>query len=90
MSVAEAQESIDSVEFARWNIFSETEPWGQEWQQTGQLSWLLSILISCWSKGGQHWTPEDFMPISREAREEAKGLQSAEEQQLIFRMIAEQ
>lgn len=64
-SVREAQQRIDSAEFAEWVAAYEIEPWGEDWRQTAVLQSTL-INVNCKKKV----RIEDCMPgrVARRTR----------------------
>lgn len=66
MSVARAQEEIDSREFSEWLAFGRIEPFG-EWRQDQRAGKICAALTNPWlKKGDRERGPVDFFPELRE------------------------
>lgn len=59
MTVAEAQERIDALEFAEWMAFWSLEPFGDEWRQIARL---CAATLQVWAKKGKTIREDAFMP----------------------------
>jgi hypothetical protein len=62
MSVAEAQEKIDSQEYASWLAFSRVEPFGEARADLRSAVVAAVVANAHRGKGAKAFTPADFMP----------------------------
>ena len=60
MSVREAQQRIDSAEFAEWQAFALLEPFGDEWRQAATIA---HVTAAVWA-GKKSPKVEAFMPAT--------------------------
>ena len=63
----EAQQRIDSREFAEWQAIYQLEPWGRETQQLGKLAWMFHSVHR--KSGGGKTHESDFIPGQHPPRE---------------------
>ncbi len=59
MTVAEAQQRVDAVEFVQWQQYFTHEPFGDEWLRTAMLCVMLS------ASRGVRATVDEFLPVAR-------------------------
>ncbi len=68
MTVPEAQEKIDSVLFAEYAAFYQLEPFGQEFEQSGQIAAQVGNTVG--RKDGKQWKSTDFYPVEPQTTED--------------------
>lgn len=70
MSVAQAQEDIDSREFAGWLAYNEIDPFGEE-RADLRAGIIASVTANAFGKRGSSHRPRDFMPdFDRRSRQQ--------------------
>lgn len=83
MSVARAQEEIDSREFAEWVVYHSHEPFGDEWLRDATLT---AVTAQPYAK--KPVQPRDFMPEPRFTLDEPDTTRDVAAIDHFFRMLA--